>query len=260
MIASNETIIQIDFSENYVCKFGEEAQAMHFGASKVQLSLHTGVQYLYNTNIGTNIVESFATVSTCLDHSAPAIWAHLGPVLHKLNDKHPEVNTIHFVSDGPTAQYRNRFNLWYMSQYLPSQCPQIQRVTWNYSEAGHGKGPMDGIGGVLKRTADKYVCFGNDIGSVADFVTVLQNKCNVDLKEISAHNIETVKNQMSTTIANVPGLMDLHQVTWSKESPTTIYTRCLSCFECSPDSVCLHFKVGKGKVVFSSCTRSEGIL
>ena len=46
----NEMIIQIDFSENYVCKYREEAQAMHFGATKVQISLHTGVQYTFGVD------------------------------------------------------------------------------------------------------------------------------------------------------------------------------------------------------------------
>lgn len=46
-LRQNEMLLQIDFSENYVCKFSEEAQAMHFGALKVQLSLHTGVQHAF---------------------------------------------------------------------------------------------------------------------------------------------------------------------------------------------------------------------
>jgi len=36
---------------------------MHFGASKVQLTLDTGVQYLVSTYTGKNCVSSFATVS-----------------------------------------------------------------------------------------------------------------------------------------------------------------------------------------------------
>jgi len=85
--------------------YGEESQGMHFGASKVQLSLHTGIQYLADDKVGKASVKSFATVSSCLDHGAHAIWAHLTPVLSRLAQSHPEVDTIHFVSDGPTAQY-----------------------------------------------------------------------------------------------------------------------------------------------------------
>lgn len=37
----NEILLHIDFSENYLCKYSEEVQAIHFGGSKTQLSLHT---------------------------------------------------------------------------------------------------------------------------------------------------------------------------------------------------------------------------
>lgn len=44
-LTESEIVVHCDFSENYVCKFTEEVQAMHFGASKQQISLHTGVIY-----------------------------------------------------------------------------------------------------------------------------------------------------------------------------------------------------------------------
>lgn len=31
----------------------------------------------------------------------------------------------------------------------------LRLLVWNYSEKGHGKGAPDGVGGVLKRTADQ---------------------------------------------------------------------------------------------------------
>jgi len=44
-LEDNECMIHIDFSENYVCKMATEIQSMHFGASKKQLSLHTGIVF-----------------------------------------------------------------------------------------------------------------------------------------------------------------------------------------------------------------------
>jgi len=41
----NECLIHVDFSENYMCKFSSETQSVHFGASRQQASLHTGVIY-----------------------------------------------------------------------------------------------------------------------------------------------------------------------------------------------------------------------
>ena len=75
------------------------------------------IQYLADDKVGKASVKSFATVSSCLDHGAHAIWAHLTPVLSRLAQSHPEVDTIHFVSDGPTAQYRNRTNIFLLATY-----------------------------------------------------------------------------------------------------------------------------------------------
>lgn len=50
-------------------------------------------------------------------------------------------------------------------------------MSWNYSETGHGKGAPDGVGGVLKRTADHIVARGNDIPNIDSLVRHLQDHC-----------------------------------------------------------------------------------
>jgi short subunit dehydrogenase-like uncharacterized protein len=40
-IDETEAVLHVDFSENYNCKLAEEIQAMHFGGSRSQASLHT---------------------------------------------------------------------------------------------------------------------------------------------------------------------------------------------------------------------------
>ncbi|XP_025828833.1 uncharacterized protein LOC112904017 [Agrilus planipennis] len=44
-LTTNEIALHIDFSENYSCKCFEEVQSHHFGGSRNQVSLHTGVIY-----------------------------------------------------------------------------------------------------------------------------------------------------------------------------------------------------------------------
>jgi len=53
------------------------------------------------------------------------------------------------------------------------------QATWNYSEAGHGKGEADGIGWVIKRTADQLVAHGTDITSAADLIKSLSAELNI---------------------------------------------------------------------------------
>ena len=43
-------MIVIDFSENYYCKYSAEIQSVHFGASKKQISLHTGVFFYFDSD------------------------------------------------------------------------------------------------------------------------------------------------------------------------------------------------------------------
>lgn len=47
--------------------------------------------------------------------------------------------------------------------------------TWSYLESSHGKGAADGIGGTLKRTADRLVATGSDIKDVS-FLKKLKKK------------------------------------------------------------------------------------
>ena len=148
---SNEAIVQMDFAEN--CKYGSEVQSIHFGSSRDQGTIHDGVIYVNDQT------ESFATISNSMKHDAVGVWAYVKPVLQWMLERHPNVRGIHFVTDGPTSQYRCRQN-FLMSTLLRDEFPVFTNITWNFSEAGHGKSAADGIGAVLKRTADAVVALG----------------------------------------------------------------------------------------------------
>lgn len=213
-LKANEIMMQIDFSENYVTKYAQEIQSVHFGASKAQLSLHTGVYYTKDDNMDTIQTHSFATVSENLEHQAHAVWAHLKPVLMKILNNRPGVDTLHIFSDGPTSQYRNRNNIHLWLQTIMYQS-QISTATWIFSEPGHGKGPMDGIGGVLKRTADSHVRMGKDVRTATNFVNLFL-KSTVDVVQISSCDIETIKNSIPENVDAIPGIMGVTKISWAK--------------------------------------------
>ena len=92
--------------------------------------------------------------------------------VHAICEQHPEIDTLHIPSDGPTAQDRNCFNLWLILQCLPcfcaSWCLLPKWASWNLiSEGSHGGGPMDEVGYVLKRRADRQAAYTgcSDVGS-----------------------------------------------------------------------------------------------
>lgn len=76
-----EVFVVIDFSENYLCKYNSEIQSVHFGASKKQISLHTGAFFYRDLESHKINCVSFCTISECLRHDAPAVWAHMQPIL-----------------------------------------------------------------------------------------------------------------------------------------------------------------------------------
>lgn len=59
--------------------------------------------------------------------------------------------------------------------------------TWNYFEAGHGKGITDGVGGTVKRTADRLVNEGKDIDCLDTLSLALED----NLRKIEIHVIKT---------------------------------------------------------------------
>lgn len=109
-------------------------------------------------------VHSFCTVSASNNHQPAAIWTHLDPVLKWLRITYSHIDTIHFHSDGLSTQYRQKHNFYLMCTKLFNY--RFCNMTWSFFEASHGKGPADGIGGFLKRSADKIVANGEDIADV----------------------------------------------------------------------------------------------
>ena len=241
-LKNSDCLIHIDFSENYSCKVSEEIQSMHFGGSRSQISLHTGVLYLANL-----APFSFCSVSECTRHDPIAIWAHLKPVIEDLKTDHPEVSTVHFLSDGPTTQYRSKTNFYLLSKEMQSY--EFRKATWNFTEASHGKGAPDGIGGLVKRTADRLVAEGKDIPITEIFMQeILSTGIKVKLYKITDFESKHVIPELRP----VPGTMKLHQVKWDIVQPSTIQTQCLSCF-CENGCICYDTQVHS----FSERSNSE---
>lgn len=243
-LSQDEVLIHIDFSENYQCKYASEIQSAHFGGSKAQITMHTGVIYFRQETENKNI--SFCTLSDDLRHSPPAICAHLMPVLEKARSLIPSLKTAHFMSDGPATQYRNRKMFHLIGTFLTKHLPEVASILWHFSEAGHGKGAPDGIGGYLKRTADKLVALGNDIHNLQTMITLLEKNCpSVSLFIIESSCISEIEKLIPQQIPCFKGTMKAHQITWSKNKPSVLSVRRLSCEECLPEEKCSHYDLGR---------------
>lgn len=71
------------------------------------------------------------------------------------------VYTVQFLTGCPSSQYRNKIVVFFCCVIF---------ITWNYHLADYGKGALNVIGAVFKRTAD--VKCDRDVGDFSSFIQV----------------------------------------------------------------------------------------
>lgn len=138
------------------------------------------------------------------------------PILKEIKEKYATVEYAYVYSDGPTTQYRQKANFYLLSTEIYEL--GYKAANWNFHEAGHGKGIPDGIGGVLKREADRCVRHGADIMNAMAFVKTLQEtNISINLYIVQQDEINEIDRKIKLQeLKSVPGTMKLHQVITSE--------------------------------------------
>jgi hypothetical protein len=151
----------------------------------------------------------FATLSDNLEHGPCGIWAHMEPVIKYMNTRH-EFKTLHFVSDGLTPHYRSKFNLYLFTTQMFKK--GYLKGTCNFLESSHGKGAADGVGAVVKRTADKRVeTNGSDITCAEDLAHELKD-LNVKVFIVKGEEIDRLAEKIPKDLKSIHDIMTVHQV------------------------------------------------
>jgi len=220
-VKDDECIVHVDFSENFNCRFHAEIQAVHFGGSHQQASLHTVVLHTANKP-----PVSCCTVSANLNHGPIGIWAHLKPVLSFIREQYPAVRHLLFWSDGPSSQYKQKGNFFRLCSdpFLAG----FSAVSWNYFESSHGKGAVDGIGATVKRTADACVRQGHDTDTPVKLFQVVGPRLqSVKMWYIDEEDFKQ-SELMPSEIPVLKGTREIHQI--NSVQSGIIAHRKLSCF------------------------------
>ena len=213
-------IVHVDFSESWRCKYQSEVQACHFGQNLPQIKLHTGMYYIKGGKAG------FCTLSESKRQDAAAIWTHMDPVLKDIKTRYPQITTVHFWSDGPSKQYKNKNNFFLLACIPPTL--GFENATWNFFPTSHGKGAPDGIGGTVKRTADNLVLRGNDVTDGHTFFEKVSNSLKgVQLYHIAEEDMQRYDTLLMHPLKQVPSTRQIHQVI---PHENRIHHRQLSCF------------------------------
>ncbi|XP_054266871.1 golgin subfamily A member 6-like protein 1 [Macrosteles quadrilineatus] len=119
----------------------------------------------------------------------------------------------------------------------------LQSSSWNFSEAGHGKGAPDGVGGFIKRTADKCIAQGSDIMNITALLAMLKEKCRkIVVWRINQEEITSIEQMIEEAgvLSTVPGTFLIHQVSCSKEK---VDYRTMTCWKCEPGVRCEHYSL-----------------
>lgn len=152
-------------------------------------------------------MESFASLSECLRHDA---GAHLNPILDHIRVHYPAVIKLHFMSDGPTSQYRNK-SAFYLASTVPLM-KGFKYITWNLTEASHGKGAPDGVGAALKTLADRIVARGTDLPDMPSLLKNPRAHSTMKIFEVKEEEILKGAEMIPPSLKIVPGTMSIHQV------------------------------------------------
>ena len=206
-LPEDEVVVIMGFAENYTCKSVEEIQSAYWNRSAV--TFHPVVIY-FNDIVGDLQHKSIVIFSDELGHTSATVLKFTDHVIPEVRKCVPSVTKVQYFTDSPTSQYRNKttFNMIANHQEIYG-CNAI----WNYYEAGHGKGPYDGLGGTTKRMADDVVNFGKatiqdgleffnwtqssicSMNTVA-FLYVASVECSEKSQELNMYGIKPVKGTM----------------------------------------------------------------
>lgn len=236
---STHAVCQMDFAENYSCGHADEIQTAYF--DKCSVTLHPVVIY---TKDKENMVghTSYIYVSDTPAHNSGTVYAFLKRITDTLKQTRPEIECIHYVTDSPTSQYQNKSMIYIVANHHDLLG---LRASWQYWEAGHGKGPCDGVGGTSKRLADlavkrqiaviqsaeDYFHWGDSAGnSQIKYVFVPKEECDQSQAQLSSLSIKSIR-----------GTLDLHSVVQLNNGKVGVRNTSCFCNECFQNGV---FKTG----------------
>ena len=153
-LPKNEIIVQMNFAENYSSKGVDDIQSAWWNWTSV--TLHPVVLYYKDDNEELKH-QSTMIVSNEMGRNSSVVETFLDVIGPKMKKYVPNIHKVHFYTYTPTSQYRNEIIFHAVANHKEIfECG----ATWNYFEAGNGKGPCYGLGGTVKRMADEAVRSG----------------------------------------------------------------------------------------------------
>ncbi|CAF4972949.1 unnamed protein product [Rotaria magnacalcarata] len=141
-LASDSALVHMDFAENYALEVQNEVMSKHW--STKQAALFT-IQIRTNNEI-INIV----IVSDYLSHDTTFVSCAQKLICNHIKTFYPLVTTILYLSDGCSGHFKNNFSMLNLIKHYEDY---QYKAEWIFYSTSHEKGPVDGLGAVVKSAA-----------------------------------------------------------------------------------------------------------
>lgn len=209
----NEAIVLLDFSENYSYVIQDEVQGYHW--TQDSCSLHPVVMYTCEEPGKDLIVSSLCVISDDLEHDVGFVYETQKIVAQFLTEKFPQVQSVHYFSDGCAAQYKNCKNFLNLCHHHKDF---NLKACWSFFATSHGQSPCDGIGGTVKRFLTRESLQLGPTGNTITNVDKVFALCQCRIDKISffllrKENLSTCRQQLESRFSQaktVPGTRSFH--------------------------------------------------
>jgi hypothetical protein len=243
----NSVVSVVDFAENYTFEIQNEVQSMHWHSYQVSILVH--ISFRHNPemdpyNEDTWILNEYHFYisddkqhdSAFVQHCFGLHWNHM-----ESNGYAPQTHVV--WSDGCAAQFKSSKPWYFVSRYpnMTGGC----KMLWNFFGSGHGKGPHDGAGAVVKSfiRREQLNPDGRRLQCAQDVVDLLAEKLSYrpessysgkrkPLRRFFWHIPEGSVDRTSVHACDIiPGCREYHSImAVNKNCMTNLMIKKLSCF------------------------------
>ena len=170
-------VVIMDFSENYTLQSQDEIESAHWAQTQITLHPIFIVHHAPNSTVDQQVLlkESLIIISDHLVHNAASVYVFTEQLMtHIRNNPGPcDVEVLHRWTDNCAVQYKcvEAFH------YIPKleQNNNIKLV-YHFTEAGHGKGPSDGLGAITKKSLDQIILAGKVLNTAYEAYLALTQR------------------------------------------------------------------------------------
>ena len=218
-----------DYSENYSCRYQQEAQSLYFAQNQVSLHVTILFRHANAEKDGVQsteeepvvVTEHLFVISPDLKHDHYSVHKCRQLLAEHLKKCGP-IHVLHEWTDGCSAQYKSRHC---MADVTHSRADFGFPTIRNFMETSHAKGPQDGAGANVKHMCDLDVIRGKvRIQNARDFYEHLKKNYenpaaasfqsrSVKLAKREFFYVENInRNRENRSFKEVKGNHEIHSV------------------------------------------------